>query len=435
MANGVWHAGLDTLLELDKPDLGLGNIDSFDVAQLLEELLRPVAERGRHLLLCVESKYGRQCKAEMKGVQSPYMYVRKHRGPDGKLRLRAAHLPTSHEMTAEESDQHKAMKDFVARTVEAAGLKAYVEKSTKFRTSRPDVTVVGDGGANLGCEAQYYNASPGTVLRRSKAHASAGLSANWITHDSSFHLVDRANWMLTQRRPWRQIADAADLPLVGGYRVLAEWYCSADAERPCPDSKLKTGCNQTHLEWDTPLRLADEGTGWTDHTGNRRGITVGRALVGAATGSVVSLFVPSPRDPRAGSHMWVPASDLATWSTYRPIEKPSFQSGGEADDQVHFSGRDAELNCHFGEERDWRPSAQLQRRGYGALSITVDGPRAAPSPATRTAAGPIRLQAPNIPRPQPGVCEIGSPRCGQVARPYPAGWRCETHRPGGADRR
>ncbi|MFJ2598667.1 competence protein CoiA family protein [Streptomyces erythrochromogenes] len=97
-------------------------------------------------------------------------------------------------MTAEESDRHKAMKDFLARTAQAAGLEVRVERSTKLRSSRPDVTIVGAGGLDLGCEAQYYNASPGSVLHRSKAHAAAGFSPNWITHDDTFHLVDRSNW-------------------------------------------------------------------------------------------------------------------------------------------------------------------------------------------------------------------------------------------------
>ncbi|MEU8779831.1 hypothetical protein [Streptomyces sp. NPDC048606] len=84
-------------------------------------------------------------------------------------------------MTAEESDRHKAMKDFLARTAQTAGLEVRVEKSTKLRSSRPDVTIVGAGGLDLGCEAQYYNASAASVLRRSKAHAAAGLSPSTAT--------------------------------------------------------------------------------------------------------------------------------------------------------------------------------------------------------------------------------------------------------------
>jgi hypothetical protein len=103
----------------------------------------------------------------------------------------------------------------------------------------------------------------GTVLRRSRAHASAGLTANWMTDNDTFHLVDRANWMLTRPATWLQISNATDLPMMGGYRILVEWTCTAAAERPCPDGLAKTGCGRVHLQWDTPRRLDDEGTGWT----------------------------------------------------------------------------------------------------------------------------------------------------------------------------
>jgi hypothetical protein len=343
------------------------------------------------------------------------MYVRKHRGPDGVLRLRAAHLPTVYEMTAEESETHKAMKDFVARTVQAAGLEAHVEQATKTRSSRPDVTVTG-GGRDLGCEAQYYNASPGTILRRSKAHAEAGLTANWITHDASFHLIDRSNWMLTNKVTWRQINNAADLPLVGGYRVLAEWRCDADAQRACPDGPTKTGCGKVHLQWDTPRRLDSEATGWTSG---------GRTLIGAATGVVAPLFVPSRKDRRTGSHLWVPAAERDRWIEYRGGEDLPPARDDDPDSAIQFSGQDADLTCRFGEET-WTPSAPLKQRGIASveLSMTVD---TAPAVEERPVAA--RLVAPAIPRPVPGVCDTGRPKCGQPAQLYPAGWRCPEHRP------
>ncbi|WP_331724740.1 competence protein CoiA family protein [Streptomyces canus] len=436
MANGVWHSGLRRILELDKEDLGLGGT-GLSAGELIESLLQPVAERDRELLVCVESSQGRQCKAEVSGVKSPHMYVRKHRGPDGALRLRAAHLPTVHEMTPEESDRHKAMKDFLARTAQAAGLEVHVEKTTKTRTSRPDVTIVGAGGVSLGCEAQYYNASAGTVLRRSKAHTDAGLAANWITHDDRFHLIDRANWMLTRQVTWREISSAADLALVGGFRVLVEWRCTASAERPCPDSRVKTGCGKVHLQWDTPRRLDDEGTGWTGHEGNTRGVTVGQTLIGAATGSVAPLFAPSRKDRRVGAYMWVSADDRTRWHDYRSAETTDLEAGQVPEEEIRFSGNDADPTCKFGEDT-WFPGTPLERRGaYSVeLTMTVDNPapvRTAPSTpgpsSVRESRAVVRIKAPDIPRPRPGVCETGTPRCGQPARLYAAGWRCEAHRP------
>jgi hypothetical protein len=120
MANGVFHSGLQRILNLDREDLGLGK-EWPGLSELRDSLLLPVAERDRELLVCGEKSQGRQCKAELSGVKSPHMYVRRHRGPDGVHRLRAAHLPTPPEMTPEESDRHKAMKDFLAEVPPACG--------------------------------------------------------------------------------------------------------------------------------------------------------------------------------------------------------------------------------------------------------------------------------------------------------------------------
>ncbi|MGA4867195.1 hypothetical protein ACPB9J_31640 [Streptomyces lavendulocolor] len=429
---------MGTVLELDKENSGLELDSGADVDALTAEILRPVAERDRHLLMCVESSRGRVCKAEISGVRSSFMYVRKHRGPDGLLRYRAAHLPTAYEMRAEERDVHKAMKDFLARTAQTAGLEVLVEKASKFRASRPDVTIVGAGGVSLGCEAQFYNASPGTVLRRSRAHAEAALTANWVTHDDRFHLIDRANWMLINKVTWREIADAADLPLVGGYRILVEWRCTASADRRCPEGGLKekTGCGKVHMQWDTPQRSSDEGTGWTSFMGNGKRVTVGQTLIGAATGGVAPLFLPSRKDKRYGSHLWVPAKDWKRWAEYREVEPPAFEEAAEPDDEVHFSGRDADTTCQFG-EKTWQPSAPLKKRGIDSveLTITVDPDRSpigvsVPVQRTSEPSLPTRMTAPSIPLPTRGICEIGSPRCGQPGRLYPGGWRCEQHRPG-----
>ncbi|MEV6131983.1 hypothetical protein AB0M05_35225 [Streptomyces violaceusniger] len=386
MANGVWHDELKRVIELDKEDLGISEDTGINVSQVHAELLQPVASRRRDLFVCVESASGRICKAELQGVKSPHMYVRRHRGRDGALRLRAAHLPTVHEMTPEESDRHKAMKEFLARTCQAAGLTTKAETATKNRSARPDLTVFADGGVNLGCEAQFYNASPSTILRRTRAHADDGLVSNWITHDDTFHLVDRAHWMLIRDVTWREINNAADLPLVGGYRVLASWHCTAAADRPCLTGRSKTGCGKRHLQWDTPRMSDGEATGWSPR-GDRLGVTVGRTLIGAATGSVAPLYLPGRQDHRAGRFIWVPAEDRETWAGHHGTLAPAEDEGPDTDedDELHYSGHDADDTCRFGEVT-WSPSAPLPRRGISsvALSLTVDEPTCPVVPRQRT---------------------------------------------------
>ncbi|MFM9373019.1 hypothetical protein [Streptomyces sp. Da 82-17] len=384
MANGVWHSELKCLLELDKPDLGLSN-SAISVSDLIEELLQPVATRRRDLLICAERAVDRTCKAEMSGVRSPYMYVRRYRGPDGALRLRAAHLPTAHEMTPEESDRHKAMKDFLDRTCESAGLRRTVEKAVKTRTARPDVTIHSHGGVSLGCEARFHNVGPGTVLRRAKAQSDAGLVSNWITHNDTFHLVDRAQWMLIRDVTWREIDNAADLPLVGGFRVLADWLCTASAVRPCPTGRSKTGCGRRHLYWETPRASDGIASGYTADRGDQLGVTVGHTIVGAATGSVVPVFLPSRKDRRAGRYMWVPADDHATWADHHDGATPGEPEPAPADDALHFSGDDATSTCQFGEQNR-TPSLPLQRRGIDSveLGITVETGNLPAIPKQRT---------------------------------------------------
>ncbi|MEU8779834.1 hypothetical protein [Streptomyces sp. NPDC048606] len=260
---------------------------------------------------------------------------------------------------------------------------------------------------------------------------------NWITHDDTFHLVDRSNWMLTNQVTWREISNATDLALVGGYRVLAEWHCVAAAQRPCPDGKVKTGCGKVHLLWDTPRRMDGEASGWTSFDGDVASVTVGRTLIGAAIGHIAPLFIPSRKDSRAGSHLWVPLKDRNKWADYRRVDTPHSTESDELDDEIQYSGREADTTCRFGEDT-WHPSAPLEPRGIASmeLAITIDkmipAPRTEPTPDRHEPDKPTAL--PNQPSQTPsplhrGSCETGKPTCGQPARFYAAGWRCDPHRP------
>lgn len=387
MADGIYHTRLREDLNLNREDLGLdtSKYTAEQIEEIWQEIRQSVRERDRELLLCVARAHGKSCKAEHSGVKSPHMTVRKQRCPDGALRWCAAHLPTPHDMTPEESDKHKATKDFIDRFCSKAGLPTAVEKATKTRRARPDVTV-----GPIGCEAQFYNASADTVRRRSRNHAEAGLLANWITDNDTFHLIDRANWMLMRPLPWRQISEAPDLPLMGGFRVLAEWHCTAAAERPCPDAKVKTGCNNTHLEWDTPRRLDGEATGYE---GDRLGVTVGQTIVGAATGEVESLFIPSRKDRRSGAYLWVPSADKARWVEREGDEGEPDLDEPDPEDEVSYSNQEISDSCTYGEKTldpSKVKSAPLRKRGVASFSRTVDGPPHPPAAEKSEAPDDVR---------------------------------------------
>lgn len=407
MADGVYHARIGEDLNLNREDLGLNGTE-HDIDAIWGEILTPIGERNRELLMCVARARGEECKAEASGVKSPYMSVRKQRGSDGSLRYIAAHLPTPHDMTPEESEKHKAMKGFIVRICDSAGIKRSVEKATKNRNARPDVTADECGGVSQGIEAQYYNAPAGNVRRRSRYHAESGLIANWITDNHTFHLIDRANYIVTPRYTWQQIDHAADIAARSGARVLVEWRCTlAGADgRPCPDGKITRGniigsglgCGKVHLQWETP-RAVD---GARDDYGTMASFTVGRIIIGAATGDMASLFIPERKDRRSGRYLWVPSADKKTWLEYRGGEDVPDDDGHDIDDEVKFSHQEISETCRYGEVNA-RPSAPLPRRGISAigLTMTIDAPED-PTGATEVAPEEVR---------KPVTC----PGCGRPA--------------------
>ncbi|MFD9418837.1 hypothetical protein ACFWC9_29640 [Streptomyces goshikiensis] len=96
--------------------------------------------------------------------------------------------------------------------------------------------------------------------------------------------------------------------------------------------------------------------GWTSHDGDVASVTVGRTLIGAAIGHIASLFAPSRKDARAGSRLWVPLKDRDKWADdYRNVDSPDFTETHMLDDEIQYSGREADTPCRFGQDT-WRPS-------------------------------------------------------------------------------
>ncbi|MFC8247605.1 hypothetical protein [Streptomyces chartreusis] len=123
------------------------------------------------------------------------------------------------------------------------------------------------------------------------------------------------------------------------------------------------------------MGLDDEGTGWTGFSGNTQSVTVGQTLIGAATGSIAPLFASSRKDRRSGAYMWVPVNDRIRWDDYRSEEAPGPEEEPGPEEGIHFSGRDADTACTFGDDT-FVPSASLERRGIHSveLTFTVDAP-------------------------------------------------------------
>ncbi len=71
--------------------------------------------------------------------------------------------------------------------------------------------------------------------------------------------------------------------------------------------------------------------------------------------------VPSRKDSRAGSHLWVPLKNRNKRADYRSVDSPDFTDAEVLADEIHYSGREADSTCRFGEDT-WRPSKAAESR-------------------------------------------------------------------------
>lgn len=197
MANAVYHTGYGIVLNLTRPDLGHPELQPG----LMEEILRPVAERDRTLLRCLTDFARGDCRCAEAG-KTPWMFIRRQRFPDGTTRLVPAHLPITHLATPEESDKHKAMKERIARAASRSGLDVRIEAGASQRKIVNDVLVTGPDGTRIGWEAQYSPISASAVQRRTTRAAEQTVTPLWVTPDPKSELIDRAPWMRVDDVPW-----------------------------------------------------------------------------------------------------------------------------------------------------------------------------------------------------------------------------------------
>ncbi|QIY53449.1 hypothetical protein HEP86_01675 [Streptomyces sp. RPA4-5] len=293
MANGVFHTGYGIEIELTHADLG-----HPDLPGLFDEITQPIDQRDRELLQCLEHHKRGVCKAEDED-RSPWMAIRR-RTVDGRTTLVAAHLPVRQRPTAEESDKHKAMKERIARAADRHGLTAEVEARSTDGRVRNDVLVTGDA-ERIGWEAQYSPITAATVRRRSQAAADLGILPLWITNSDRAALINRAPWARVDDFSWKDIASPRTMLVRGGVRHLQSWKCSRTAERTCPANG--TFCGQFHAHWELPALCLPQ----RPHT------EVDQLVVTSADGEHGPMRIPSQRDPRSVTRVWVPADDRDEW--------------------------------------------------------------------------------------------------------------------------
>lgn len=383
----IWHVPLGRKLDLTREDLGVPSIP--DLWDRLRSDKRPVADRGLQCLTCKEER-----------PHAPeWMYLREH--SDGAREAVHFNPSIGAHPAKTESDEHKAYKERIATIGETAGFQVAVEDAGIGR--RTDVTVHGLG-IDVGWEVQLSTITDATVRDRARTAWNAGLTPSWMTSAKQLsELLRHAPWSLTNFTPWREIRSGKAIQIRGGARQLRMEHCSR-IPGPCPVKK-RGKCDSWHGQW----RVANP--------------TLDDLVRGSASGEWVPVIVPQSR---WNNRWWVRPEDRDTYAESvggLPTEDDLRRGHAKAGHSV-LSTAAMERICRYGEGGTFIPRRRVvhdQGQSVDASAVTVSHPVARP---------PKPTIVPPSPEITPGRCSAGVTPCGAPARLYPAGWRCEAHRPG-----
>lgn len=356
MANGVYHTGYGIEINLTRADLGIP--DCPDHAALLEEITRPVGQRPRDLLQCLEDHRGGQCQCALDG-KTPWMFVRRQRR-GGQVVWAAAHLPLTHVATPQESDKHKAMKERIARTASRHGLDVQIEARSEDGRIVTDVLVSG-AGARIGWEAQYSPITAGTVRRRSAKARERNIAPLWVTADYTSALIDRAPWTRVDDVPWQRIASPLGLVIRGGVRHLQIWHCTTGSQRPCPETG--SACGDWHGGWFLPALCIPQ----------ERATQLDELVVTSADGEHLPLRSRSRHNPRHTSYLWALARDVQRWRDATGDTDTAPESGPADDEPITYTEQELDTSCRYGEESPETSSPRPHREMTSATGLHTFG--------------------------------------------------------------
>ena len=176
----------------------------------------------------------------------------------------------------------------------------------------------------------------------------------------------------------------------GGIYRIEIYTCTVREGHECPNGKF-SGCGKPHARGQVTAGQLDD------------------VLRGAPIGAYMPVM--DAKVLRAPRFFW---TDMASYGQYLAyIASPAVtKTSGQADTGRTRKGR------RGGHSR--AREVQLEAMRAQAIDLSIPQQRGISEPA---------LAAPTLPRPAPGVCDTGRPKCGKPARFYPAGWRCGKHRP------
>lgn len=181
------------------------------------------------------------------------------------------------------------------------------------------------------------------------------------------------------------------LIVTGGLREIIVFTCDVRNGVYCPKGRI-SGCGKPHARTE-PLR----------------GVTLDQALIHGALDEFRYLV-----------NAKVTALPRSFWTTRECYDRyiSALDGGGSLAPLEGAPASQAKTRNGVRNGHSSRKEAELS--AMHALAVDL---------STLAASSPKRPAAPAIPCPKPGICDTGNPTCGEPARLYAAGWRCDGHRP------
>lgn len=311
-----------------------------------------------------------------------------------------AHQPgegrPDHEYEAVETPEHRAYNNRTFRIGDAEGYNPRKESWAPNMKTRADVLLTGT--LTIAYEHQH---SPFTTTgrysapERTRLAADVGRSPLW--HATSDKVRGQVPILRTDGGLPPEVIENPNHrhEFRGGIYRIEIYRCDARWGHECPNGKF-SGCGKAHARGQVTAGELDD------------------VIRGAPIGKYMPMY--DAQVIRAPRFFWTDASSYVQYLAYIGVLEPMPLLG--APPAVQQRSRNGIRRGHSRAKETELEAMRAQAVDPNAIALKPAAPKR-----------PTRLVAPTIPRPVPGVCDTGQPKCGQPGRLYPAGWRCDKHRP------
>lgn len=310
-----------------------------------------------------------------------------------------AHQPgedrPDHAYEAVEGPVHRAWKSHYYQVGEAAGLITEMESRALDGKTISDVALTG----TITIDVQHQHSPFSTTHRysapeRTRLAAAAGRTSMW--HTTSRQVRGQVPILRTKNPPLKVIENLNYRhEFEGGIYRIEIYRCDVRSGHECPDRKF-SGCGKPHARGQLTTAHLDD------------------VIRGAPVGKFMPMYdVQVIRAPR---FFWTDAESYVQYLAYIGVLEPMPLLGGSP-----VKPPKSRNGARRGHSRTKEKSLEAMRAE--AVLLT---PLKAEQPTREASSMPI---APVIPRPVPGICDTGRPKCGEPARLYAGGWRCDRHVP------